>query len=266
MELSDRFRLVEFQLNYVLSRTEPRKIICALNSLPHDLPEAYQDVFKRIERHGFDRKDLVVKIISWIYHCQRPLTMGELRDAIAVEPGDTDLDPNYLLEPAFIVEISESLISYDENSGIVRFSHFTVYEFLQTLEAPSLLSSIDIAKVCLTCLGFDDFESHCIDATSMGERLQKYRLCRYISEYWGFHIREAENHEEVQKAAISILASENKRNWVLTMKRYVMFGSGNMFDTRGQSLLHVLAKNGLSIICKLVLEARYVFVPLKSLN
>lgn len=254
MILKDRFRLVEFQLNYVLARTEPRKIMAALQSLPHDLPEAYKEVFKRIEMQGADRKDLVVKIISWIRYARRTLTMDELREAIATEPGDTDLDPDYLLAPGFIVEISESLISHDESSGYVGFSHFTVYEFLNSLESPSLFSPVDIAKVCLTCLGFEVFESPCESAEVVEEMLQIHPFCRYVAEYWGSHTRAADEDSEVQKLVLSVFVSESKRWWALTMKRYVMSGAEDMSDNKGQTLMHIIAKNGLALTCKFALE------------
>ena len=246
--------MVEFQLNYVLARTEPRKVMAALNSLPNDLHEAYNEVFKRIQMQGPDRKDLVLKIVSWILYAKRPLKMDELREAIAIEPGDTKLDPNYLLEPGFIVEISESLVSYNENSGSVGFSHFTVYEFLASLEAPSLLSAVDFAKVCLTCLDFQEFEARCESPESMEEMLQKHPFCRYIGEYWGPHLREADEDADVQKLVLSVFVSDNKRYWALTMKRYVMCGAEDMWDYKGQTLFHVIAKNGLAMTCRYALE------------
>lgn len=254
VKLNYRFRLVEFQLNYVLGRTEPRKIMAALNSLPNDLREAYNEVFKRIQMQGPDRKDLVLKIVSWILYAKRPLTMDELREAIAIEPGDTELDANYLLESGFIVEVSESLISYDENSESVSFSHFTVYEFLASLEAPSLLSAVDFAKVCLTCLGFQEFESRCEGPDMMDEMLQKHPFCRYIGKYWGPHLREADQDADVQKLVLCVFASESKRNWALTMKRYITLGAEDMWGHEGQTLFHVIAKNGLTMTCKLALE------------
>ena len=99
--------------------------------------------------------------------------MDELREALAVEPGDTELDPNYLLEPGFIVEISESLILYEKGFGFVGFSHFTVHEFLQSEGAPSLLSPVEIATICLTYLGFRGFELSYADTLKI---MQKYKF------------------------------------------------------------------------------------------
>jgi len=254
VKLNCRFRLVEFQLNYVLARIEPRKIMGALNSLPNDLHEAYNEVFKRIQVQGPDRQDLVLKIVSWILYAKRPLKMDELREAIVIEPGDTELDPNYLLEPGFIVEISESLVSYDEDSGSVGFSHFTVYEFLANLEAPSLLSAVDFAKVCLACLNFQEFESPCESPESMEKMLQKHPFFRYIGEYWGPHLSEADEDVDVQKLVLCVFVSESKRYWALRMKRYVIFGEEDMWDNEGQTLLHVIAKNGLAMSCKFALK------------
>ena len=261
--LNDRFRLVEFQLNYVLARCEPRKIRAALKSLPRTLPDAYKDVFTRIERQGPDRKELVIKIVSWIFHARRPLKMTELREAIAVEPGDTELDKDDLLAPGFVVEISESLISYDDGAGTVSFSHFTVHEFLRSSQATLVLPSVDISKVCLTYLGFTEFPGFARGREhwhSIKELLRKYGFLEYALKFWGSHTRDAEKDEDIQKIVLTLLASENTRYGIQIyriqmMDDYLPFPWVSDF-TRGLTSLHTLANEGLATTCKLLLHLK----------
>jgi len=258
--LNNRFRLVEFQLNYVLARCEPRKIRAALKSLPRTLPDAYKDVFKRIERQGPDRKELVIKIVSWIFHARRPLQMAELREAIAVEPGDTELDKDDLLGSSFVVEISESLISYDDGAGTVSFSHFTVHEFLRSSQATLVLPSVDISKVCLTYLGFTEFPAFAGDGVdsedSLKGLLRKYEFLEYALKFWGSHTRDAEKDEDIQKTVLTLLASENTRYGIQMMGDYLSFGF--VFNDLPGDLtsFHILADEGLATACKLLLHLK----------
>lgn len=84
MTCFDRFLLVEFQLNHVLSEIDPREMLVALHSVPSDLPEAYETVFVRIERRSKGAKALALRIVSWIYNAKRPLSIWELQEALAV--------------------------------------------------------------------------------------------------------------------------------------------------------------------------------------
>jgi hypothetical protein len=240
--LNDRFRLVEFQLNYVLARCEPRKIRSALKSLPRNLPDAYKDVFTRIERQGPDRKELVIKIASWIFHARRPLKMAELREAIAVEPGDTELGKDDLLAPSFLVEISESLISYDDGAGTVSFSHFTVHEFLRSSQDALVLPSVDITKVCLTYLEFTEFTEYRWDgkdSLNVGQ-LEKSPFLEYAILFWGSHTRDAEKDEDIQKTVLTLLASESTRYGIQMMGDYLSTGWFKDYP-RGLTSLHILA-------------------------
>ena len=57
------------------------------------------------------------------FPCQR---VSSHREALAVEFGDTRLLQEHLSEPTFIVEECKGLLSYDEATGLVTFTHYAV--------------------------------------------------------------------------------------------------------------------------------------------
>jgi hypothetical protein len=101
-------------------------------------------------------------------------------------------------------------------------------------------------------MGFDDI---CPDVESVKKRMQIYKLSLYATEYWGVHTRKAEESCDVQNTVVSFLKSENKKNSMLQMEEYT--SRSNWFDggsfTKGQTLLHVIAMNGVATVCKRVL-------------
>lgn len=132
-----------------MNEIDPREVMAALDSAPRDLSDAYEAVFARIERRSKCAKSLALRTLSWVFYAKRSLHMDELREALAVRDSDIQLHETYLLDPGSIVEVCESLIVHDDSSGIVRFTHYTVQEFLQSNNVIPLLSMVDLAKTCL---------------------------------------------------------------------------------------------------------------------
>ena len=241
----------------------------ALKTVPKDMSSAYNDVMERIKksRDGKD-KDLAMRILSWLFHAQRTLHMDELLEALAVGPGEDDSDVDdtddddqdrihgNMLQPFQVIECCKSLVLYDESSGLVRFTHYTVQQFIASHIKQSLPPAIDLAKTCLSYLGFDTFNQVC-DSESMEKRVQKYKFGSYAAQFWALHTKgEVEKSPDVQQAVLRLFASENKRNSILQMNAYVSSSGDRLSFTKGQTLLHVIAKNGLAMICRLVLDGR----------
>lgn len=287
----NRFQLVEFQLRYVLSKAEPRKIVAALESVPSDLPEAYENVFNRIERRGAEYCKLVLKILSWIFYARRLLRMNELQHALAMEPEDIGIDDGYLLQPNFIVEVSESLLSYDKATGIVRLSHHTVREYLQG-SLTSLLSETDLSLVCITYLSFDVFsQGPCKTRSSLMQRLQDFPFALYAGNYWGTHACvQDELRIELVTPLMKLFATRSQLNSLLQLQslienmsstepdlqrfltnrkllRYIEALGHPLFDIsffQRQSALHLVTKQRLGTIARVMLDLRSARPPVSD--
>jgi hypothetical protein len=253
---SHRFLLAVFQLRYVLSEKEPRKVVMALKTLPKSPEDAYVEIFKRIDPKA---EDWVYKIVSWLFHAKRSLFMDELRHALAVEPFDVKLEEDYLPEPDNVIESCQSLVIHDKETGIVRFAHYTVQEFIQCNCTQHLLPIVEVAKTCLTYLGFDAFnEGPCRYVENFALRQSEYKFFRYAAEYWGVHCRgDTENNLDVQQLILKFLVSDNKRNSMIQMENNVTpncMHFGKHVFVKGQTFLHIIAGNGLARICTLVFD------------
>ena len=174
-----RFLLARFQLDYVLRHRNPRNAIDALEKLPKDMPSAYKDTLGRIERA---QNANALTVLSWLYHALHPLRRCELVEIISMKPGDRDLNPDYFCNsPELLAQACQALVEYDKSSDIVKFTHFTVQEFLEQRQFANLISRAIIAKVCLTYLMFDIFEGGIHpDRQSFNERRQKYQFSHYV--------------------------------------------------------------------------------------
>src|SRR5271169_304032 len=126
----NRFLLVKFQLDYILDKVNPRDAIKALQTLPVDMESAYHDVLDRIDKEK--GKAMALEILSWLFYARRPLHMDELREVLSIQvsPPDTELCPDLYVSRDLLIHSCQGLIEFHESSEIIRFTHYTVEEFL----------------------------------------------------------------------------------------------------------------------------------------
>jgi hypothetical protein len=111
---------------------------------------------------------------------------------------------------------------------------------------------------CLIYLEFDEFNQVCDNIASLRKRIQSYKFYQYAVQFWGIHTKgEAENSENIQQAVARFLSSENRRNSMLQAVNYTERPYTRHDDfTKGQTWLHIAAKEGLAIISNIVFEGR----------
>jgi ankyrin repeat protein len=228
----------------------------ALDTLPTDLPNAYNEILDRIRKDG-EAEQLVLKILSWLFYAKRPLKMDELQEALVVELGDTRLQREYFLEGAFIVEECKGLISYDLASGIVKFAHYTVKNFLGSTKLMNHLTEIDLAKTLLTYVSFDIFkQGPYLDINyEMNPQLrlitEQYKFSDYAARFWIFYIvGKGESDAVIQDLLFDSFQSPTRIDSVcqLAFKRWPV--------PSGYTFLHLAARYGLTLICKALIDSR----------
>ena len=120
----------------------------------------------------------------------------ELRFALAVEPGDSDLDKEGLPDRGDLLSVCGGLVMISGDTETIRFIHYTVQEYFERarhLESSS--AHTYLAATCITYLSFSNFatgqfwDHYCHDRLLV-KLLDRHILLRYASEHWGDHVRE----------------------------------------------------------------------------
>lgn len=110
----------------------------ALKNLPTDLFETFSRI-RLLYKRTNSQEDYQQKVLEFIYAACRPLTMGELQEALSVVPGDPIWNPAKLINNIFsLLECCGPLVIVDEEEETVRFAHYSIKQFLQS--EPDLLS------------------------------------------------------------------------------------------------------------------------------
>ena len=166
----------------------------ALKHLPKGseaLNHAYAEAIERIQAQPQEYQELAKRVISWITLAQRPLSVLELRHALAVEIDRSDLDDENLIETEDLLSGCAGLVVIDDESGIIRLVHYTAQEYFQRLLPlwnPD--AHPEIVKICIAYLSFDVFAvGPTVSGLVMDERIQGNLLLSYAATYWSYHYR-----------------------------------------------------------------------------
>jgi ankyrin repeat protein len=234
-----------------------RDIRKALKNLPKGLDDTYDEALRRIRSQDEDDANLAEKVLSYISYAFRPLTITEVRHALAVEPGDVDIDEDALPDEDILVSVCAGLVTLDKQSKIIRLVHYTTQEYFERIrvkEFPDAQTSI--ATTCLTYISFDVFaKGYCCSDQEMDARMQKYPFLEYAARHWGDHAR-GDREEAIKGQALKFLRHESKvvcSHQVICLRKYRHSGYSQV-SPKSITGLHLVASLGLTEMVRLLLE------------
>jgi hypothetical protein len=190
----------------------------ALRELPpgtKGLTALYGQAMKRINSQEEDCRALAHKVLSWVTHAKRPLTVVELQHALAVRPGTTELDEGFIPEVEDLLSVCAGLTTTDVQSGTIRWIHYTTQEYFErTWETWLPDSQMEIGKTCIVYISFDTFASGFSPSfEDFVSRVRKYPLYCYAAKYWGGYIRAA-RCKRYNISSLTPLPSNSLNGWL----------------------------------------------------
>ncbi|EPE30309.1 hypothetical protein GLAREA_13032 [Glarea lozoyensis ATCC 20868] len=160
------FLWVEFQLYDLCEAESHHGIKLVLNNLPQSLSDTYDRLLSKIE--GAERQDIIERMFKWVLCTIEPLTVDQMKEAIAFTIDDTDFDSEKIVTNFNrLVRACSNLIvvDHEDTGGIVRLAHHTVHQYLlqPTYEHTRFHFSMDDAhkmagEICLAYLNFACFD------------------------------------------------------------------------------------------------------------
>ncbi|KAJ7080214.1 hypothetical protein B0H15DRAFT_997583, partial [Mycena belliarum] len=149
------FLLAKLHIGSLSTKNTVKAVRQALQSLPQDLDQTYDEAMERILSQSSDDKQLALQTLTWVAYAKRPLSVAELREALAIEPDATSLDTDNLLDISIVLAVCAGLIIVDEEMSVVRLIHFTTQHYfdkIQSIKFPDAHQMI--ATHCLAFLSF----------------------------------------------------------------------------------------------------------------
>ncbi|KFY95382.1 hypothetical protein V498_03381, partial [Pseudogymnoascus sp. VKM F-4517 (FW-2822)] len=237
-----------------------RSTLKRLSSGEEALDKAYDDAIKRIEAQQEGCSELAKRVLTWISYAERPLTIEELRHALSVNPGDTDLDRDNFEDMEDIVSFCAGLVTVDDKSNIVRLIHYTTQEyFLRIRQGWNPTAQQDITITCLTYLSFDPFKtaiSNDNTTNATGVHITAKLGLKYLLEMILTELDEVGRAEAKDFNGRTPLSWAAQHGQVATVKILVERNDVNadLRDNKGQTPLSWAARHGHAAIVQLLAE------------
>ncbi len=161
-----RFLWVVFLIQDLCSQSCDEDIRRTIDNLPEDLPELYNRIISRIIDSKHEKT--VKKILRMLAGVKRPLSIGELQEALSVEPYSSYLKPGRRTNDIWRdISWCENLVYVDESEDTVQFAHHTIKIFLldeslgshhRDFHFHSDEANYELGEVCVTYLNFSNFK------------------------------------------------------------------------------------------------------------
>jgi ankyrin repeat protein len=256
--------LAQLHFDSLIDKTKPRDISQALENLPKGseaLSTAYQEALDRIDSQQPGFRKLAQQVLAWTTYSQRPLTVGELQHALAVEVGTTEIDAeNDLEEFSEMVSVCAGLVTIDPESNVIRLVHHTAQNFLEQVREDWLADAqTKIAESCLAYLSLETLaDGWCLNDTLFETKLNQNVFLDYAAKYWGTHASH-KREPRTKNLALSFLNKEGNTS----SAHQVMFSPAYRYSGYSQggpqklSAMHLLAHFGLENIASAHLNHGY---------
>lgn len=229
-----------------------------LNKGSSALDNAYNDVLHRIEHQLEGWQSLARKVLLWITHAKKELTIEELQEAIAVEPGCEDIDHDKdVTDEDLIVSVCHGLVEVDQESRVVRLVHYTTQGYFEKVRNKWLpAGDVDITRSCLAYLKMTVLDhDRSYRYGHLSTLVRKHKLLLYSAIHWGCHARMVNDCQLQTEIASFLLDPE-----YLRFSSQVIHPSFNFltrqyfFPLTGLSAAYVCAKFGLVRILQGLIE------------
>ncbi|ESZ94302.1 hypothetical protein SBOR_5298 [Sclerotinia borealis F-4128] len=205
----------------------------ALKQLPPDLPKSYDRVLERVNRSSKENQALVKHTLLWIVYAETPLKIKQLLQALALRPGKKVFEYEYMPTLDELLNWCSSLVRRDYQLDSVELAHFTVKEYLLSLDGScnSIFSQYrlsgdhtDIARTCLRFLGLSEFDgllttialltTRPADFIEAWEEFEKnYPFMIYVFRNWVKHVNRSSSAEVVDE--VLLLLDESSATYAL---------------------------------------------------
>ncbi|KAM0487220.1 hypothetical protein ACHAPX_000490 [Trichoderma viride] len=181
----------------------------ALQSLPKDLNTTYARILQNIPG---ERKRKTTRLLQFLLYSERPLTLEEAVDIIAVRPNEGQFDAQDRLPcPEEITGYCSSLISLIQATSPtaatkLQLAHFSVKEYLMTYNAPDFIYPTPRVAITETCLAYLGSIPNIETATVKVQ----FPLAEYAAQIWMDHAKVVEKSEPILEKITGFLLKEGQ--------------------------------------------------------
>lgn len=162
-------------------------------NLPADLESLYEYILsEKINTQPTTDKDLAHRIAQWLLCAPRALSPEELVEATSA----ADINA--------VLRVCHNLVIEDRETGIVRFAHPSIQDFLERKSGEVSQAHEMAAERCLDCLTAEPDVTAAV-AAAIGAPPAPFAA--YASQFWGHHVQQCKDSERIKKQLLDFSGS-----------------------------------------------------------
>lgn len=226
------FLFIRLQSQNLRPRKGNSQLERAVDEMPTELSRIYSRNWSNIQNYSASDKQLAEAILRWVTFAQRPLTIAELSEIVAVLPGNNGDSPQFddLPDPfdsdyvdseilglcGSFLELRTAGTDTKWESQTVHLIHYSAEEFLlgSRDDAPFLnrpLQHRNLLKCCLTYL--DDEATWQSNGCEDRNPIYKRPFLEYSVSKWHNHLRLSEAHVTDVNPQLQLFFGMHNSNW-----------------------------------------------------
>ena len=199
-------------MDSLATKRTPRAVQQALQNLPTEIGDTYDQAIERIEATNEDDRKIVMNFLLWITFSTRPLSVAEVEHATSTTADSSGIDPDEIVNASDLTSMCAGLVIIDA-SDIVRLVHFSAQNyFRENREKWFSNGDLILAQNCLTYVTFKAFEngpcSGPTESKDFKRRTIQYPLLEYCCCCWGIHASRALQQDELTDPVLDFLNSK----------------------------------------------------------
>lgn len=247
-------------MDSLATKRTPRAVQQALQNLPTEIGDTYNQAMERIEATNEDDRRLVKNFLLWIAFSARPLSVAEVEHATSTAIHSTGIDPDEIVNASDLTSMCAGLVIVDA-SDIVRLVHFSAQHFFKENRGKWFADGdLILAQTCLTYVSFKAFDSGPCSGPNESEdfkiRTIQYPLLEYCCCYWGMHASRALQKDEMTDHVLDFLNSKPHLDSTVQALWYSDSPYVANWDVKiGVHALHLAAFCGLNSVVLALLRA-----------
>ncbi|KAL8670789.1 MAG: hypothetical protein Q9168_004687 [Polycauliona sp. 1 TL-2023] len=260
LQANGMFLLAKLHMDSLATKRTPRAVQVALQNLPTEIGDTYDQAMERIEATNEDDRKIVMNFLQWIVFSNGPLSIAEVEHASCITPDTKDIDQDSILSAGELTSMCAGLVIIDA-SDIVRLVHFSAQSYFREHREKWFPDGHAVlARKCLTYLSYKVFKGGPNFGRDEYEDFQgkvdRYPLTDYSATHWGFHAAKAGHHTDLTDPILNFLQGECCSFAVQAMW-YSDDSSLANWDVRaGIHPMHLAAFFGLDLIVSRLLQAQ----------
>ena len=200
------------------------------------------------------------------------MTARALCEATSINIGDNSRDVEAIPDQNEILRSCSSLIRMSLDGKRFEFAHFTVAEFLKSIDDSSngefaayqiqsdyVLTGL--AKLCLTYLNLQDFDQYGTSGYDITmDRFGRYPFRRHVTHSWLYYADAADWDDQQLFLLATQLYHPSKQGTLVTWMQDRIWGGGSLDPQRDQiflaeaTTLHIASMDGLFEVCQWLVE------------